>query len=153
MRIIGTILCTLLLSSCFTYKEVEFNGTSDFNVENISKKQLDFSFNANIYNPNDYKIKVRSNDLDVLISDKKVGTAKIQKRVVIKKQTSDDYRVHVQADMKKFAGGGLKSIIRTLSGGSINLRIRGIIKARARGLGRKIEVDETKRINPSQLNL
>lgn len=152
----NTLLFLSLLfvfTSCFTYKEVQFNGVSDFHVDDINKEKATVSFKASIYNPNNYNIKVKSNDLDVLLSDKKVGTAKIKKKVVIKKQTSGDYDVQVDIDLKKFAGGGLFGLAKVLSGKSLSLRVRGFLKVRARGLGKKIEIDEQRSFNPSDLNI
>lgn len=143
----------LFLSSCFTYKDVEFNGIEKFKVDEFNKEKVTVSFKANIYNPNNYNIKVKSDQVDVLLSDKVIGQAKIKDKVVLKKETTDLYDVVIESDLKKIAGGSIFGLIDVLSGQSLTLRFRGNIKVRARGLGKKIAFDEEKSFDPSQLNL
>ena len=142
-----------MLSSCLTYKEVEFNGIEQFKVEDFNKEKVTVSFKANIYNPNNYNIKVKSDNVDVLLSDKIIGTAKIKNKVTLKKESTGLYEIVIDSDLKKIAGGSLFGLVDVLTGKSLTLRFRGNIKVRARGVGKKIAFDEEKSFDPSQLNL
>lgn len=153
MRLLYYVLSILLFSSCMSYKDVQFNGISGFKVDEVNKERIAISFDANIYNPNNYNIKVKADNLDLLLSDKVIGKAKVKDNIVIKKNSTDAYRVEIETSLKSVAGGGLSSLFKLVTGGPMNIQIRGVVKAKARGLGKKFEIDETRSFNPKDLDL
>ena len=126
-----------------TYEDVKFQGVEKFKMGNFSKEEVSFTINVKVYNPNNYKIKVKSATLDVLNSkDKKIGELHVLDKLVLNKNESGSYPVNIKARLSDLLLSGGGSVMDLVKSRNTNFRFRGKIKVKARGLGKKFEVDE-----------
>lgn len=140
-----SVFSILLLSSCITYKDVQFQGVENFKINNLDTKQVTLSFDLKIYNPNNYKIKVKPSEVNVLNKNNKLlGKAEILDKVVVQKEKSGLYPVTVKAKLSDvfISGGG--SILDLIKNRSTDIKLQGTIKVKAKCIGKKIKLDETK---------
>lgn len=147
------LILVFVMNSCMTYEDVKFQGVSNFKVAGVDKEQVKLKFDARVYNPNDYNITVRANNIDLGVSGNKIGSAGLGKKVVIKKNSTDTYPVEVVVKTKDLMNGLGGSLMNMLGGGSINLEIDGNAKVSAKGLSKKFPIDFDFPVNPGDLNL
>ncbi len=140
-----TILA-LVLSSCLEYKEVEVVKIVDVGVKNISVKGVDIEVSMRIKNPNKYNISIVDSDLSVFVKGKKMGNAKIKEKVTLKKKSNSVYRFNIHSNLNGIATAGLPVILGLITQPSIELKVQGDIKAKAKGLSKKIPIDFTEKI-------
>jgi len=135
-----------LLSSC-TYQDVEVIEVVDVQVKSFSANRIEAVIFVKIKNPNGYKIKIVDSDLDLYINNSKMGKAKLTKRVVIPAKSETIQEVGVEAKVGNLlSAGGIGGILSLIGSQSINLRVKGTIKAKAFVITKKVDVDFDKRV-------
>lgn len=141
---LGIILLSvfmLLLNSCITYKDIEVEKVEFRNIKNVTSKGFDVHVAIHVNNPNKYRIHIVKAHVDLLLSDEKVGAAAVDKKMTLKGQTSEEYIFIINAEYKGLASSAIPSIISIATSGTIPLRAKGNMKARAYWIGKKVEVD------------
>ena len=99
---------SLWLVSC-SYQEVKVIGIEGVKVKNVSAKGIELEATIQISNPNNYKISIVGSDLDLFIKNKKVGKAKITKKVVIHKNSNETHLLTIKSSFKEAAGGAVRT--------------------------------------------
>ena len=99
-----------------------------------------------VNNPNNYNIKIKKSSLDVFINGSKVGKTKIKNNVVLKKNYQDVYSVYLMVSEKDLKGSALASI-RSLVTGSMKIRLKGDVKTKVYGVGKKFPIDIEEPVN------
>ena len=150
---LGIIILIGMLSSCFTYKDVDFNGVENFKLGKIEEGNISFGFDVKLANTNKYNIKIKPTDLQVFLGDKELGKARLDKKLVIKKNSTASYPVVIQAKLLKAAGAGLGTAIELATKKSAQVRIKGPVKGSVMGITRKMDIDETRSIDLGKFNL
>lgn len=136
-----------MLSSCLKYEEVKVLGVEDVAVKKFSAKSVELEVSVKIKNPNNYKISIVGSDLDLYINRNKAGKAKIMDKIVIPKHSEEIHSFIVQANYKEVMAGLKGGIFSILTGGSVPLRIKGKITAKAKMLRKSFDVDITERVS------
>jgi LEA14-like dessication related protein len=139
-------LLVLVLSSCLEYKEVEVVKIVDVGVKDISTKGVDVEVAMQIKNPNKYNISIVDSDLNLFLKGQKMGTANIKEKVTLKKKSNEVYRFTIQSDLKDIASGGLSVMMGLITQSSMELKVQGDIKAKAKGISKSIPIDITEKI-------
>ena len=142
------IACTgLLLSSCIKYEQVEVIGVEDIGINQFSTQGVVVEISLRVHNPNNYKITIVNSDLDIFVKDKRAGKAKITNRIVIPKNSREVHKVIVKANYNELMGAIKGNFLGLLTGGSMDLRLKGQITAKAKMLKKKFPVDFKKRVD------
>ncbi len=134
-------LLALSISGCIQYKEVEMVQVTDVGVKNFTKNGIEIEVAMQIKNPNNYKISIVDSDLELLIKKNRIGTANIDNKIVLPKKSNKIHRFIIKTTLKDMASNTLPILISVLSGGHIELQVKGDIKAKAKGIGKRIPVD------------
>ena len=73
----------VLLNSCgfFTFLEPQIRQGEEIHITKINGKQIDFSFEATVYNPNGYGLKVKPSLLDVYVEGEYIGKVRLNEKV------------------------------------------------------------------------
>ena len=76
----------VLLNSCgfFTFLEPQIRQGEEIHITKINGKQIDFSFEATVYNPNGYGLKVKPSLLDVYVEGEYIGKVRLNEKVKVK---------------------------------------------------------------------
>lgn len=147
-----SVFSILLLSSCLTYKDVQFQGVENFKIKKLDTKEVTISFDLKIYNPNNYKIKVKPSEVNILNkNDKLLGKAEILEKIVVQKEKTGSYPVTVKAKLSDVLISGGGSILDLVKNRSTDIKFQGTVKVRARCIGKKIPLDETKTFDIGKL--
>ena len=99
-----------------------------------------------VNNPNNYNIKIKKSALDVFVNGSKVGRTKMKNNIVLKKNHQDVYPLYLSLSEKELKSSALSSIGSFLKG-SMKVRIKGDIKAKVYGVGKKFPIDIEEPVN------
>jgi len=140
----------ILMTSCLSYKEIELGD-----VKNVKLNKSKDGSGANILvgievkNPNNYKIKIKKIEADLLVNGKKVGKIALNKKVVLPKKSDQvqDFAVNTQLSNL------LSAVPALLFGGDVNLQLKGYIKGKIFILSKKFPMEAEKQISAKDLNL
>jgi LEA14-like dessication related protein len=134
------LLTSVMMNSCASYQEVEFVGVRGVEVEDMTAKEIRVRVSIQVKNPNNFKIKITKSDLDLFLGGKALGKAEIGERIVLPKQSNEVHTFTISTDLSKL-GGMLGVGAMMLGGGSKTFRVKGWVKAKAFGVGKKFPVD------------
>jgi LEA14-like dessication related protein len=140
----------LSLTSCFKFEEVEFKGVEEFKMPKINDKQVVLNLVVKVENPNNYKIKIKSSDMEVFVEEKMIGTLHLVEKIVIRKKKEDNYMIQASVDLEK---GALFSMAKYALKKEINIRIKGKVKGSVMGVSKKIDINQSSVIAGNKLNL
>ena len=141
-----TLFSIFFLTSCFDYEDVEFKGVQNFGLENRSEGNITVRIDLKVNNPNNYNIKIKRSSLDIFVNGARVGKTKMKNNIVLKKNHQDVYPLYLTLSEKELKGSALSSIGSFLKG-SMKLRLKGDIKTKVYGVGKKFPIDIEEPIN------
>ena len=145
-----TLFSIVFLTSCFDYEDVEFKGVQNIGLEGRSGGNITVRIDMKVNNPNNSNIKIKKSSLDVFVNSSKVGKTKMKNDVVLKKNHQDVYPLYLTFSEKELKSSALASIGSLLTG-RMKVRIKGNIKAKVYGIGKKFPIDVEEPVNLSSL--
>jgi LEA14-like dessication related protein len=137
----------LLVSSC-AVTAPEIRGGESFNIEQIEGNKVNLNVGANIYNGNWFGIRVKPSNLNLFLNDDFLGTVRLDKKVKLKRKSETAIDANLTAILEN---GAIGKAMRSALGGGLNVRMKGRVKAGVFIFSKKIDFDETKKIDASEL--
>ena len=144
------LFSVFFLTSCFDYEDVEFKGVQNIGLDDRSGGTITVRIDMKVNNPNSYNIKINKSSLDVFVNGSKVGKTKMKNNIVLKKNHQDLYSLYLTLSEKELKRSALSSIGSLLTG-RMKVRIKGNIKAKVYGIGKKFPIDVEEPVNLSSL--
>lgn len=150
---------TLLFFACVTllvlftrcdFDNPQFQGISNIKVAHLNTKELVFSADAKIYNPNNYKVSIRPSTLDLYLDDVYIGKAKLLEKYKMKKESTTTATMPISIQLNS---GVYAKLIGLTFGKTVVLHLKGPLKVGVAGLGFRKNIDEEKKINLKKLGL
>ena len=141
-----TLISFVFLTSCFDYEDVEFRGVQNVGLEGRSEGNITLRIDMKVNNPNNYNIKIKKSALDVYVNGSKVGRTKMKNNIVLKKNYQEVYPLYLSLSEKELKSSALSTIGSFLKG-SMKVRIKGDIKAKVYGVGKKFPIDIEEPVN------
>lgn len=126
---------------CMTYKDVEMIEVTDIGVKQFTTKGVEVEVAMQIKNPNKYNISIVDSDLELFAKGNRIGTANIDNKVTLPKKSNQIHRFIITSSLKDMGTSALPVLMSVLGGGSIELQIKGDIKAKAKGIGKRFPVN------------
>jgi LEA14-like dessication related protein len=142
-------LSSILLSSCFSYKEVELGDVQNVKLNQGKNGSADILVSLEITNPNGYKIKVKKIETDVFVNGQKIGKLSLNKKVCLPRKSKQVQEFSVNTQLSNL----MAAVPSLLFGGDIKLQLKGYIRGKVWFLSKKFPIDEEKKINPKDLDL
>ena len=139
----GLLLGTLLLTGCFSYKEVVMHDVVDVDVKRLDTKGVYLRARVKLENPNGYRIHVKEPDVDLFLNGTYVGKGFLDTALVLPRRSDQVHEIPLHAEFT-----GLNMLAMMLSSafsGDAKVGAKGTVMGRA-GLLRKrfpFEVEET----------
>ena len=140
------LFSVFFLTSCFDYEDVEFKGVQNIGLDDRSGGTITVRIDMKVNNPNSYNIKINKSSLDVFVNGSKVGKTKMKNNIVLKKNHQDLYSLYLTLSEKELKRSALSSIGSLLTG-RMKVRIKGEIKAKVYGIGKKFPIDVEEPVN------
>ncbi|MGB0882306.1 MAG: LEA type 2 family protein [Vicingaceae bacterium] len=130
-----------LLIGCMTYKEVEVIEVTDVGIKKFTTEGVEVEVAMQIKNPNSYNIKIVDSDLQLFADGNKIGTANIENKVTLPKNSNKIHRFTITSSLKDIGSSAFPLLMSVLGGKTIEMQITGDIKASAKGIGKRFPVD------------
>lgn len=111
--------------SCSTPKALKYEGYSDFQIEKLGFTNSQVSFNLQLYNPNNFSLRMKNADMNVFVNDKLLGHTFSDSAMRISKRSRITIPVNVDIDMRN----AFKNALSTLTGRELEIRVEGKVKA------------------------
>ncbi len=141
------LLACFSLFSCIEYKDVNVVDVSDIRIKSLTTSIVEIEFKMQIDNPNNYKISVVDSDLNLFIKNEKIGSAKIQDKIVLPKSSNKKHTVVVETGLSDMLSGALPVLMGLMFDKNIELQVKGDIRARAKQLSKSFPVDFKERVS------
>lgn len=146
-------LLSIVLTACVEYKEVTYSNIQKVKLLHFKDGNIQLAITLNINNPNDYTIKLKPSTFDFFLNDKALGKVALSKLVVLDKNKQQDYEMVLEGNLKELAKSGIQGMASLLFQKKIALHLVGNLKVGAKGISKKIPIDEARSISPSELGL
>lgn len=151
IKLFAFIIGAFLLTGCFDYDDVVYQGIESVKIGKISEGKTPISFNIKLDNPNNYKIKIKPSDLTVYIGGKELGEVHLKQTLVIKKKSSNSYPLTIEAKLKDIALSSISGLMEMATKKTVTIRFKGFVRGSVYGVTQKRFVDQSKEIETSQL--
>ncbi len=132
-------------------QELDFNGVNNISVGSMKSDDIEITLNVKLDNPNSFKIKVVKAKLDLFIGGNEAGVASLDDKVIIKKKAEGDYDIIITTDREQLMSAALKSAITSFGSGKITVKVKGWVKGRVWGIGKKIDVEFKENVDMDML--
>lgn len=147
LKLIFTIiLVSLTLTSCFEYEDVQLLKVTNIHLNNIFTKKIEIGVDLQIVNPNKYKINIVDSELELFLKGKKIGTAHIIDKIELPKNSDQIHKIAIATDLKDMLSDAIPVILGVLFDESIELQVKGNIKASAKALTKIFPIDFKERV-------
>ena len=136
------LFLSLSLNSCIKYKDVNVLGVTDVKLQNVSLEKVEVLITLQVQNPNNYKISIVDGDLQVYVKGVKLGNAVIKNNVVLPKKSDMNHDILISGTPSQMSLASVPTLISLMGKNkSIPIKVKGEIKARAKGISKKFPVD------------
>ena len=146
MTSIILLVLSLTLFSCFKYEDVQLIKVANIRLNNISTKKIEIGIDMQIVNPNNYKISIVDSDLELYIKGKKIGMAHVTDKIELPKKSDQIHKIGIETDLKDMLSGAIPVLLSLVLDDSIELQVKGEIKAKAKAISKSFPVDFTERV-------
>lgn len=142
----------LFFASC-NIQDVELVKVNGYNIGRSDEKEIKLTLNLKIDNPNNFAIKVKKTNLNLFVSGSDAGKIKLNDKVIILKKSETDYDFVLTADKNQVSKAVVQAGIGIALTGKVNLNVKGWIKGKVFGIGKKIDIDEKQSLSLKDLGM
>lgn len=127
------ITMSAFFSSCSDFEEIELTQVKELKVKNISSGMIDFSVNAEIFNPNSFGVTVKGAEFDIKLEGIDLGKTQLGESFKIKGNSKETHQINFNLDISKLSIMSIPKIISIASSGGkeVNVEVDGTIKGGA----------------------
>lgn len=133
----------LLFASCgeFLEPKIEYVRCCDIKDGSDGRKQIGFT--VRVTNPNSFPIKVKGYGLDIMVDGEKVGRTESDETLTVPANDKLESPIYIEADAGALLKGGLKMGLSALTNkGRLEMGVKGWVKGSAKGLTKKLDVEQ-----------
>ena len=130
--------------------EPDISNIGNFKLIKLDGQRIEAEFSVDCDNPNGFGFKVKKANIDVSANEVILGNVSLDKKVKVKRKSKNTYTIPVIIELED---GALFKIMQLSLSGEVNLLFKGKVRGSVCGIGKSIEVNETKKIDASSLNL
>jgi LEA14-like dessication related protein len=144
------ILAGVVLVTGCEFEEPDISNLSGFKMNKIDGKHIEAEFSVDCDNPNGFGFTMKKGNIDVLIADQKMGTITLDEKIKVKRKSKNTYTVPVSIDLEN---GALIKLMQLSLKNEITVKFEGKIRGSVYGIGKSIDVNETRTIDGSILQM
>ena len=141
MRNISLCFLIFFLSACKAYKPIQFKGIDDYSFSS-DKGCNPICVTLMLYNPNPYNVSFKSALVKANLDDDDLGYLKLSNPSILRKKNISFLELSIDSDVTKIQPM-LSGFLNYFIGNDIILSLDGVIKVKAFGLSKEIEVKKS----------
>lgn len=145
-KYLSIFVLLLSLSSCINYEDVQLLEVTNIRVIDLTTKKIEIGVDMKIVNPNNYKISITDSDLELMIKNKKIGTAKIKDKIELPKKSDQVHHIAIVTETKDIVSGAIPVLLSLMFDETVELQVKGEIRAKAKALSKNFPVDFKERV-------
>ena len=149
MRSLSYLIVCLIISSCAPFELPEFISYEGFKMGKMDAKQVSFSLNVKLKNPNSYALKVKKTSLNLSVDDGKIGMLALEKTIKLPRKKETIVEIPMNLSLEK---GALMRMLTFSMQDSIRLNLEGDVRGGALFFTKKFPLSFSKSISPKVLN-
>ena len=131
----------IFLASCTFEEAVKFEKINNVKLTSVEDGMVNLTAEAYFYNPNDIGGKLKSIDLEVLLTNSSLARISQQEHLVIEENSSFSIPFKASFAMEDIQQGFLDNLLSIVSGKKIKLHFKGEIKISTWGFTQTVPVD------------
>ena len=143
------LLLTVFLSSCYTYKDIEYKSFEGVNVEKIEGDDLHIGISVKVFNPNNYAIKIKEADFIASFNGKDLGPIKLMSDLHLQANQESTQKIICKVSSSKI----LSMLPMAFLTGNSKLSLNGNLKVKVFLFSKNIPVNIAENINLNDLSL
>ena len=151
-NLIFLFLTIIFLSGC-KYQDIEIKDIKSLKLGKTNTKEINLSASIDVNNPNNYKIKIIKYDFDIKINGQEFKLYKDNVGINIPKKFNGNIPVSIKLTKKGQGILSIKSLIligKIVKNRSINIEVKGYVKAGMFIVSKKIPVNKKRTIKLSR---
>ncbi len=127
----------LLICSCKAPKDFVFRDVQNFSIGKADLHQAQLSMDVKLYNPNNYRMKLKKADLDVYMNNKHLGKMNVRERYTVPQMDTFSLPIVLDVDMNNVLPNALQLIMNS----NVTVKLTGKVKAGRHGVFINIPVN------------
>ncbi len=131
------LLLLFCFASCRQPRDLVYVGVQNFGLKQASLKKTVVSMDVQLYNPNNYKMKLRHSHLDIFINSNKLGTVNMDSKLKVPRLDTFAMPVMLDVDL----GNALPNMLQLAFNSDVTVKLTGTVKAGRHGLYINIPVN------------
>lgn len=145
INLISLVIVVFILSGCSIYKSVDIGDVNNVNFKGMNDNKVILNLKVPISNPNGYKIKIKSMDLDLKINGSYIGKMTIENDIVIPPK-SDEVQEFPVIIIVRNPLASMATMYKMRKSKSFDMEMEGDIKVKALIRSKTIKVSEKQRV-------
>ena len=138
------VFILFILSSCFEFEELEFNGVENPKIEKIDGKNISLNLGVKIFNPNGFSIKVKPSQVDLMVDDQLLAKAYFDDKIKLVRKKEDTYQLALRLELED---GAMFKMLKYALKDKVKVRIVGFVKGSVLGISKKVKIDQIQEID------
>jgi LEA14-like dessication related protein len=145
IKLIPLILVVFILTGCSIYKSVDIGEVNNVDFKGMKDNKVILNLKVPISNPNGYKIKIKSMDLDLKINGSYIGKMTIDNDIVIPPKSDEVHEFSVVIIVRNPLAS-MATMYKMRNSKSFDMEMDGTIKVKALIRSKIIKVSEKQRV-------
>lgn len=141
------ILTIIIFASSCKFQNIEIGEVQDVKIDKVSTDKVKINIPIFIKNPNGFKIKLKSYDLDIKINGHKFNIIESENKVVIPKRYEGVINIPLVIDSEGILSlKTVKTVLEIVKQRQFVLDAKGHIKVKVFPFSKKIEINEKRKV-------
>ena len=142
------LLTMIIFTSSCKFQNIEIGEVQNVKIDKVSTEKIKINIPIFIKNPNNFKIKLKSYDLDIKINGHKFNIIESENKVIIPKKYEGVINIPLVIDSKgMFSLKTVKTVMEIMKDRQFVLDAKGHIKVMIFPFSKKIEINEKRKVN------
>ncbi len=128
--LIAACIFAFVFASCRAPKELVYHNVQHFHVDQAGLQSTKVSLDISLYNPNNYRLRLKNADVDVFVNGNHLGKLNTKENFRVNARDSFLLPATLAVDMKNV----LPNALRVLLDNEVTLKVAGNVRAGRHGI-------------------
>jgi LEA14-like dessication related protein len=133
------LFLVIFLTACGPREPIVFRSVRNIKIETVANNEALLTAYANLYNPNNLRVRLKQIKVDVFVDGKKSAVVDQKLKAVIKAKSDFIVPLEMRISMKDL--GLLDTILSLIGGRKYQIHFKGYLKLKVRGIPVRVPID------------
>jgi LEA14-like dessication related protein len=150
--ILLSLIAGIALSSC-SVEDPQFRGIENIQVLDASRKAIKVRAEARMFNPNGFNITIQEANVAVQVNGINIGEVTETEEKVVDSKSEFVIPFVISVPVSAISDNPLSGLFNLAMGKPIEVKYNGFVKAKALGISKKVNLDDTKQLSLKDIKL